>query len=49
MQTRAFPAEHIAHFRGAIRFAVAKEINVPFLIRHDYGSSSRWLILVLFY
>jgi hypothetical protein len=41
MQTRAFPAEQIAHSRAAIRFAVSKEVNVPFRIRHDYGSSSR--------
>jgi hypothetical protein len=41
MQACAFAAEQIAHTSIAFSFPVSKKENIPFLVRHDFASSSR--------
>ncbi len=41
MQACAFAAEQIAHNSIAFSFPVSKKENIPFLVRHDFASSSR--------
>jgi hypothetical protein len=40
MQACAFAAEQIAHVSVALGFPVSKKENIPFLVRHDFASSS---------